>query len=144
VTQPLPSAVVAVGIDLVDLDEIDASVAGHGERYLRRVYTDREYAYWERARDTRSRSGLKQLAACFAVKEATLKMLRQDDEVVPWRCIDVRPEAESDRLVELSGAGAELAHRRGIRCISGSVKVTPAHAFAVVFGGGGRQGVDKL
>lgn len=131
--------VVGVGIDIVDLDEIEESLARHGERYLRRVYTERECASWECARraDVAGRNqALRRLGAFFAVKEATLKVLEPDDgEAVSWRCIHVQPGVDSERLVELTGAATELAVRRGIDRLSGSVHVTRAQAIAVVFGG---------
>ena len=140
---PSATAIVGVGIDLVDLDEIEESLARHGERYLRRVYTEQENAAWERACGAGTRRGLQWLAACFAVKEATLKVLRLGDEVVPWRCIEVRPDARSEHVVELSGAGAELAEWRGIDQIAASVEVTGAHAIAIVFGGVGTTPIRR-
>jgi holo-[acyl-carrier protein] synthase len=85
-----------VGIDLVDIDDVREALRVHGERYLQRIYTQREIA------DSRGRP--ERLAECFAAKEAALKALRQADEPVPWRAIEVRGAS-----LRLEGRAAELA-----------------------------------
>jgi holo-[acyl-carrier protein] synthase len=90
------SAELRVGIDLVEVDEVRESLRTHGDRYLRRIYTEREVA--------ESRMRPERLAERFAVKEATLKVLRNGDEPVPWRAIEV-----AGATLRLSGQAAELA-----------------------------------
>jgi holo-[acyl-carrier protein] synthase len=139
VTPSLPhrADLVGVGVDIVDVGEIENSVAVLGERYLRRVYTERERASSRSAGTIGEGRGIKRLAACYAVKEATLKVLEpDDDDAVGWQSIDVQLGADTEHLVELHGAAAELAARRGIQRLVGSVEVSRGHAFAVVFGGG--------
>jgi len=126
--------VVAVGIDVVDLDDVERTLSRFGERYLRRVYSDRERAFVD-ARTLTARRQVRHLAACFAVKEATVKVIGESGAAVDLRCIHVEPGADSEHLVELSGIGARLATTRGIGRLSGSVEVGLAHAIAVVFGG---------
>lgn len=105
------------------------------------MYTEREYALWERACQADRSRGLRQLGAFFAVKEATLKVLEPlDDEAVCWKCIHVQPDADAGHLVELTGAANNLAVRRGIDWLSGSVQVTRMLAIAVVLGGVGPPG----
>lgn len=130
-----PEVVLGVGIDLVDVDEIEEAYARFGEQYLRRVYTERERESWRLGQKMRGAPDVRFLAACFAVKEATLKLLVGDDDPVDWRCIDVWPEEDAERLVELAGPGAELAAVRGIARLWGAVDVSRSHAIAVVFGG---------
>jgi len=75
-----------VGIDLVLVAAVEDSLRIHAERYLRRVYTSRELC------DCVTSSGApdaRRLAARFAAKEATLKLLRDGDQAVPWREIGV-------------------------------------------------------
>src|SRR2546423_15628795 len=66
-----------VGIDLVDIDDVREALRTHGDRYLRRIYTERVI------KDSRGRPEL--LAERFAAKEAALKVLRREGEANPWR-----------------------------------------------------------
>ena len=63
---------VRVGIDLVSVQAVQDSLRAHPQAYLARVYTDREVT------DCRTADGVdpERLAARFAAKEATLKVLR--------------------------------------------------------------------
>jgi holo-[acyl-carrier protein] synthase len=111
---------VKVGIDLVSVAAVEDSLRIHAERYLRRVYTSRELC------DCVTSSGApdaRRLAARFAAKEATLKLLRDGDEAVPWHEIGVRSDPYGRPSVELAGAAAALARRRGI----GSIEVSLTH-----------------
>jgi holo-[acyl-carrier protein] synthase len=94
-----------VGIDLVHTDQVREAVLIHGERYLTRVYTEQE------RRDCGSDP--RALAARFAAKEAAMKALGLDDEPLPWRAIGVRTDACGAPSLELWGAAATLARRRG-------------------------------
>jgi holo-[acyl-carrier protein] synthase len=115
---------VAVGIDLVRVDEVRASLAAHGERYLKRIYTE----------DERRDFGLdpRALAACFAAKEATAKALGWGDEPLPWPSIAVQPDGCGKACIRLSGAAAALAGRRGVRRLDVSFTHRRSVAGAVV------------
>lgn len=115
---------IAVGIDLVEVEEIEATLHSHGERYLRRIYTDRERR--DCAGDTR------RLAARFAAKEATMKALRRSHEPLPWRSIGVRLGAAGEPSLELSGAAATLADDRAVSSLSVSLTHERGVAAAVV------------
>ena len=77
---------VGVGIDLVRVSRVAASLAQFGERFLRRVFTEAEIAY------ATSSPGLtaERLAARFAAKEAAIKALGLADQGVGWRQIEVQ------------------------------------------------------
>lgn len=95
-----------VGIDLVATDSVEQSLqASHGERYLERVYTDPEIE------DCRTAAGIdpERLAARFAAKEATLKVLPAGNEGLALTAIEVRRESSGRVHVELSGRAAEPA-----------------------------------
>ena len=71
---------------MVSVDQVRDSVAAHGERYLKRIYTPREI--WDSS--TQAIVDPARLAARFAAKEATFKVLRVGDEPVSWRDVEVR------------------------------------------------------
>jgi holo-[acyl-carrier protein] synthase len=111
----------SVGIDLVRTDEVRASLATHGERYLRRIYTEFEQ------RECGSDAGA--LAARFAAKEATMKALGWGDEPLAWQAVSVGRDAFGRPCICLSGTAAEVAERRGVRRLD--VSLTPGRAVAV-------------
>ena len=109
----------AVGIDLVQVSRIAGSVDAFGDRFLTRVYTDRELAY--------ARRDCEKLAARFAAKEAAKKALRLDG--VGWRDLEVvRDDSGACELV-LHGAARAAA---GTRSFALSMSHEGDHATAVV------------
>jgi len=98
-----------VGTDLVFIDTVRESIEAHAEHYLERVYTDRE------VEDCRGSNGIdpERLAARFAAKEATLKVLRPRDQGIPWNSIEVRRDPSGWVELELSGPAAALAADAG-------------------------------
>lgn len=111
---------VSVGIDLVRADDVQDALRHHGDRYLDRVYTERE----------RREAGADplRLAARFAAKEATIKALRSDGEPLPWRDIAVHRDAAGRPGLHLTGAAQRLAARDGVQSLS--VSLTHEHDLA--------------
>ncbi len=124
--RPMP---IRVGLDLVDVSTVEASLhAAHGERYLERLFTEREVA------DCRTPVGIdpERLAARFAAKEATLKVLPAADEGVSWQEIEVRREPSGRVHLELRGRAAELAAEARITDFALSLTHEGGFAAAVV------------
>jgi holo-[acyl-carrier protein] synthase len=117
-------------MDVVDVRDVEESVAQFGDRYLRRVFTTQELAACADGVDVR------RLAACFAAKEATLKAIATGDEALDWRSIEVSVTPSGEARVALRGGCAESAARTGIVRLSVSVGTTRAHAAAVVLAEG--------
>jgi holo-[acyl-carrier protein] synthase len=115
---------VLVGLDLVELTDVDDAIRAHGDSYLNRIYTPGERA--DCGLDTRK------LAMRFAAKEATMKLLAEDS--VPWRSIEVVAEPGCGVGVRLHGAAGGLARRRRIGDLSVSVSATGEQASAIVVG----------
>lgn len=117
-----------VGIDLVSIASVRESIREHGAHYLERVYTDEEL------RDCRTDQGIvaERLAARFAAKEATIKVLRPADEAIPWRTIGVMRHISGSVAVELSGRAAELAAEAGLSDFALSISHEAEYASAVV------------
>ena len=114
-----------VGIDLVDVAEIEAAIADHGERYLDRLFTAREQ------RDCAGDPA--RLAARFAVKEAAIKVLRPGPEQpVPWLEIEVARNSDGAIDVVLTGSAEQLAARAGLTGFAASLTHQGANASAVV------------
>lgn len=114
---------VRIGIDIVDVQEIELSLVRHGDRFLGRIYTEAELAA---AADSPRR-----LAAAFAAKEATMKALGRRDEGIGWRSIEL---VGTDRApaVALSGAAEQLAAERGVTGLTLTLTRSSERAAAVV------------
>ncbi len=117
-----------VGTDLVSIDTVRDSIRDHAEHYLERVYTERE------VQDCRTAKGIdaERLAARFAAKEATLKVLRPREEGIPWNSIEVRRDPSGWVELALSGPAAALANEAGVSELSLSIAHEGAFASAVV------------
>lgn len=117
-----------VGIDLVSADAVRESISAHGARYLERVYSEREVADCS----TAGAVDPERLAARFAAKEATFKVLRVGDAAVPWRDVEVRRDPSGWVEVLLSGQAAALATAAGISDLALSLSHEQGLAAAVV------------
>jgi holo-[acyl-carrier protein] synthase len=122
------TAAIRVGADLVAVRHVADSVARFGDRYLRRVYTNHEIA---------SCAGVPSivaggLAARFAAKEATIKVLRPAGHQPDWRSMEVRRHREGWCSMSLSGHAAALAAQAGIAELAVSLTHEDGIAAAVV------------
>jgi holo-[acyl-carrier protein] synthase len=122
------SMTMRVGIDMVSIDSVRESIREHGDRYLKRIFTERELS------DCNTNQGLitERLAARFAAKEATLKVLRPVDEPVPWRTIEIVRHEAGWVAIKLSGRAAALAAEADLDGFELSICHEADYASAVV------------
>ena len=120
----------SVGVDLVSVTDVERALVDHGHRYLSRVYTSEEVEYASRSPTERSR----RLAARFAAKEATLKILRPEGRWLDWRLIEVIRSRFGDCSIALHGEAAQMAQAAGFGPLSVSLSHEHDLAVAVVMG----------
>ena len=126
--------VICHGIDLVDCERIAELIARHGERFLKRVFTEAEQAY-----SARYHKQAERLAGRFAVKEAVMKLLGTGwQNGIAWTDIEVVNDPLGRPEVKLAGRVAELAKEMGVEQISVSITHTKelAIASAIALGSG--------
>jgi len=115
-----------IGCDIIQTDDIASSIAEFGDRYLKRVYTAHEL-------ETCAGPAMAQrLAARFAAKEATAKVLRSLDAALPWTNIEVRREPWGGCSIALHGGAARTARHQGLYDLQVSLSHEPGIAMAVV------------
>lgn len=114
--------VISTGVDIVEIHRIAELLARHGDRFRRRVYTDREWA------DSGGR--VESLAARFAAKEALIKALGSREPAL--REIEVVRPALSQPSLRLWGRAAEIARGLAVRQLSVSLSHGEAYAVAMV------------
>ena len=115
---------VRAGVDLLDVERLARAVDRHGERFLRRVFTDRERA------DSAGRPA--SLAARFAAKEAAAKALGCGLGAVRWTEIEVVRGPAGAPELRLHGAADRLAAELGLRDWAVSLTHTATQALALV------------
>ena len=129
-----PPRIVGHGIDLVEVRRIADLIDRHGERALSRLFSDAEREYAAR----KPRRLAEHLAARFAAKEATLKVLGTGlRHGIEWRDIEVVREPTGRPTLCLTGRAAEVAADRGIAVWHLSLSHVADHALASAIGEGG-------
>lgn len=108
------------GVDLVDIDRIASAVERWGDRFVRRVWTEREIAH--------CRGRIPELAARFAAKEATSKALGTGIVDLVWRDIEILPDRRGKPLVFLHGAAKERA--AGLKLNAWAISLTHSRKMA--------------
>jgi holo-[acyl-carrier protein] synthase len=119
-----------VGIDIVDVHRIEDSIQRFGDRFLNRLFTRAEQAYCESLSNNTATAQC--LAARFAAKEATIKVLRPEAAMLDWRTIEIQRHQEGYCDIVLYEDAADLAQQRGIMTLSVSMSHEAAYATAVV------------
>jgi holo-[acyl-carrier protein] synthase len=119
---------IRVGADIATVGEVSESIARFGGRYLRRIYTEHEIASCTGPPPAAAAS----LAARFAAKEATIKVLRPVGHQPDWRSMEVRRDPGGWCSMSLSGHAAVLADEAGIAELAVSLTHEGGLAAAVV------------
>ena len=119
-----------VGIDLVMVSRVEASLSRFGERFLRRVFTEGEIAY----ATSSPAATAERLAARFAAKEATIKALDlgAGHVGIGWRQIEVAREDSGKCRLILHGAARAAADDAGVAELSVSLTHEGDYSAAVV------------
>jgi holo-[acyl-carrier protein] synthase len=120
---------IRVGFDLVSVAAVEAELrAPTRDRYLARVYTEREVAECTTDRGISA----ERLAARFAAKEATIKVLPSSNVGFSLREIEAQRAPSGAVEMALTGTAAELARNAGIVELSVSLTHEAGMAGAVV------------
>ena len=117
-------AILRTGVDLIEVPRVQRAIERHGQRFLRRVYTQRELAL--------AGKRIPSLAARFAAKEAVAKALSTGIGEVMWKEIEVLHGTAKEPVLHLHGTARELADKLGLRTWSISLSHTQEHAIAMV------------
>ncbi|MFN2418761.1 MAG: holo-ACP synthase [Candidatus Limnocylindria bacterium] len=120
---------IRVGFDLVSVSAVEAELhADTRERYLARIYTDAEVAECATPRGLNA----ERLAARFAAKEATIKVLPVTDTGFSLREIETQRAASGQIHLKLTGTAAQLALSGGLTHLALSITHEAGMAGAVV------------
>ena len=112
------------GVDFIEIERFGDAVQRHGERFLARVFTDREL---DEVGDN-----VASLAARFAAKEATAKALGTGIGDVGWQEIEILRGPERQPNLLLHGQASRLADQLNLETWSLSLSHSQNHAIALV------------
>jgi len=117
--------IVGLGLDIAEIDRIEAAITRHGKPFIERLFTPNEIAYCESHKNRYER-----YAARFAVKEAAMKALGTGwRRGVRWRDIEVTREKSGKPGLGLVGVARKFADGLGVKHIS--VTITHSGNFAL-------------
>ncbi|HXX20573.1 MAG TPA: holo-ACP synthase [Candidatus Acidoferrum sp.] len=120
--------IVGLGLDIAEIDRMEAAITRHGAPFIERLFTPDEIAYCERYKNRYER-----YAARFAVKEAAMKALGTGwSHGIRWRDIEVTREPGGKPGLRLEGVAREFADRLGVKHISVTITHSGNLALAQV------------
>ena len=120
--------IVGLGVDIAEIDRIEAAMRRHGHSFVERIFTPGEIAYCERHRNQAER-----FAGRFAAKEAAMKALGTGwARGVRWVDIEVVRERSGKPTLKLSGMSLGIADRLGVKNIALTITHSGNTALALV------------
>jgi holo-[acyl-carrier protein] synthase len=120
--------IVGTGVDITEVDRIEAAVKRFGDRFLKRVFTPAEVRYCLGKPNAAER-----LAARFAAKEAGMKAIGTGLRGgVTWQDVEVLRMPGQRPVLAFHGKAAEFAARLGCKRTHLSLSHTADQAIAHV------------
>lgn len=117
---------ISVGVDIVEIQRIEAAIERGGKRFLDRIYTETEL---QTCRD-RPWS----LASRFAAKEAVMKVLGTGGTGIAWREIEILTGSDGKPSVKLHGQALTKAGQLNLTEVCVSLSDSKEYAVAVAIG----------
>jgi holo-[acyl-carrier-protein] synthase len=120
------AATTELGIDIIRVDRIRASLERFGARFTNRVLTTAEQRYVRDRPET--------MAGRWAAKEAVSKVLGLGVRGIGWRDIEIERLPTGQPAVRLHGRAAARAEQLGMGRIAVSITHESDYAVAMAFG----------
>jgi holo-[acyl-carrier protein] synthase len=122
----VPAGTTELGIDIIKVERIRASLARFGARFSNRVLTPDEQRYVRDRPET--------FAGRWAAKEAVSKVLGLGVRGIGWRDIEIERMPTGQPAVRLHGRAAGRADQLGMERIAVSITHESDYAVAIAFG----------
>ena len=123
---PVPEGTSELGVDIIKVDRIRATLEKFGTRFSRRVLTPGEQRYVRDRPET--------FAGRWAAKEAVSKVLGLGVRGIGWRDIEIERLPTGQPAVRLHGRAAARAEQLGMARIALSISHESDYAVAIAFG----------
>jgi holo-[acyl-carrier protein] synthase len=122
----VPEGTTELGVDIIKVERIRASIERFGDRFSKRVLTESERRYVRDRPET--------FAGRWAAKEAVSKVLGLGVRGIGWKDIEVQRLPTGQPAVRLHGRAAQRAEQLGMGRIALSITHESDYAVAVAFG----------
>jgi holo-[acyl-carrier protein] synthase len=122
----VPDGTTELGIDIIKVARIRASIERFGARFSNRVLTEQERRYVRDRPET--------FAGRWAAKEAVSKVLGLGVRGIGWKDIEVERLPTGQPSIRLHGRAAERADQLGMSRIAVSITHESDFAVAIAFG----------
>jgi holo-[acyl-carrier protein] synthase len=122
----VPPGTTELGIDIIQVSRIKATLARFGRRFSRRVLTEAEDRY--------VRDRPENFAGRWAAKEAVSKVLGLGVRGVGWTEIEIQRLPTGQPAVRLHGRARQRAEQLGMDRIAVSISHEAEYAVAIAFG----------
>ncbi|MBA4213553.1 MAG: holo-ACP synthase [Polaromonas sp.] len=120
-----------IGTDICDIRRIQATYERQGERFVRKVLSDAEFAVWQRRSARWPQRGLRFLATRFSAKEAFSKAIGLGMRMpMTWRHCEITNLPSGQPLIVLHGELKTWFEAQGLRA---HVTVTDETDYAASF-----------
>lgn len=120
-----------IGTDICDVRRIRATYERQGERFVRKVLSEAEFAVWQRRGERWPDRGLRYLATRFSAKEAFSKAIGLGMRMpMSWRRCEIANAPSGQPFIVLHGDLKTWFEARGLRA---HVTVTDEADYAASF-----------
>ena len=127
ISLPPGGVLIGLGCDIIETERIKNVLAKHGERFLKRVFTEEEQAYCNSVKYSH-----KHYAARWAAKEAVAKAFTTGiGEHLEWTSVSVYHGLRKEPLVRLDAKGTALLAQVGATHVWLTLSHIDSHAMAV-------------
>ena len=124
---PPGGTLIGIGCDLIEVERIRGVLERHGDRFLKRTFTDEEQAYCSQLKFPH-----KHYAARWAAKEAVSKAFTTGiGSHLDWTSVSVYHGLRLEPLIRLDDKATALLHQIGGTGVLVSLSHTETHAMAV-------------
>jgi holo-[acyl-carrier protein] synthase len=124
---PPGGTLIGLGCDLIEVERIRTVLAKHGDRFLKRIFTEEEQAYCNTLKYSH-----KHYAARWAAKEAVSKCFTTGiGEHLDWTSVSVYHGTRKEPLVRLDAKASALLAEVGATHVWLTLSHTETHAMAV-------------
>lgn len=107
------------GTDIIEIARIKKSIEELGDKFLKKIYTEKEIQYCESKRNQK----YQHYAARFAAKEAVFKAISEKTPTIDWKSIEV----ENDK----TGKPHIILHNKEFESIE--ISISHCKEFAVAY-----------
>ena len=121
-----PPGTTELGIDIIRVSRIKASLERFGDRFVARVLTPAEAAYVRKRPET--------MAGRWAAKEAVSKVLGLGVRGIGWRDIEIERLPTGQPAIRLHGRAQRRAEQLGMGRVAVSISHESEFAVAIAFG----------